>query len=83
MATPWFHFYLDYDPLPALQKKNGMPSSRLEWRKKTFKFSPKENLAKNPGKALQDGGKIKRLSKPSDLPGLKPSSPAQPGGFAQ
>ena len=53
MATPWFHFYLDYDPLPALQK-TVCPVLALNGEK-DLQVAPKENLAKIH-KALQDSG---------------------------
>ena len=53
MATPWFHFYLDYDPLPAL-KKTVCPVLALNGEK-DLQVAPKENLAKIL-KALQDSG---------------------------
>jgi len=53
MATPWFRFFLDYDPHPALQKTM-CPVLALNGEK-DLQVSPKENLAKIQ-KALQDGG---------------------------
>src|SRR6266403_3151384 len=65
MATPWFHFYLDYDPLPALQK-TACPVLALNGEK-DLQVSPKENLAKIQ-KALQDGGN--KDFQTLELPGL-------------
>ncbi|HEV1994324.1 MAG TPA: alpha/beta fold hydrolase [Candidatus Acidoferrum sp.] len=53
MVSPWFRFFLDYDPLPALQKTM-CPVLALNGEK-DLQVAPKENLAKIQ-KALQDGG---------------------------
>ncbi len=65
MATPWFRFYLDYDPRPALQKTM-CPVLALNGEK-DLQVSPKENLAKIQ-KALQDGGN--QDFQTLELPGL-------------
>jgi len=65
MATPWFLFYLDYNPLPALQKTL-CPVLALNGEK-DLQVSPKENLAKIQ-KALQDAGN--KDFQTIELPGL-------------
>src|SRR5437899_2204533 len=52
MVSPWFRFYLDYDPLPALQK-TACPVLALTGEK-DVQISPKERLA-NTQTTLQDG----------------------------
>jgi pimeloyl-ACP methyl ester carboxylesterase len=53
MVSPWFRFFLDYDPVLTLQKTT-CPVLSLNGEK-DLQVSPKENLAKIQ-KALQDGG---------------------------
>jgi pimeloyl-ACP methyl ester carboxylesterase len=65
MARPWFRFFLDYDPIPALQKTL-CPALALNGEK-DLQVSPKENLAKIQ-KALQDGGN--KDFQTIELPGL-------------
>ncbi len=65
MAAPWFRFFLDYDPIPALQKTL-CPVLALNGEK-DLQVSPKENLAKIQ-KALQDGGN--KDFQTIELPGL-------------
>src|SRR6266403_2249637 len=65
MVSPWFRFYLDYDPLPALQK-TACPVLALNGEK-DLQIAPKENLAKIQ-KALQDGGN--KDIQTTELPGL-------------
>jgi len=76
MATPWFHFYLDYDPLPALQK-TACPVLALNGEK-DLQVSPKENLAKIQ-KALQDGGN--KDFQTLGLPGLNHLLQHSPAGL--
>jgi uncharacterized protein len=53
MTSPWFRFFLDYDPVPAL-KKTQCPVLVLNGDK-DLQIASKENLAQIQ-KALQDGG---------------------------
>ena len=53
MTSPWFHFFLDYDPVPAL-KKTQCPVLALNGDK-DLQIASKENLAQIE-KALRDGG---------------------------
>lgn len=53
MTTPWFRFFLDYDPVPAL-KKTQCPVLALNGDK-DVQIASKENLAQIE-KALQGGG---------------------------
>jgi pimeloyl-ACP methyl ester carboxylesterase len=85
MVSPWFRFFLDYDPLPALQKTS-CPVLALNGEK-DLQVSPKENLAKIQ-KALQDGGN--RDFQTTELPGLNhlfqhgpTGSPTEYGGIEE
>jgi fermentation-respiration switch protein FrsA (DUF1100 family) len=53
LVSPWFRFFLDYDPVPTLQKTL-CPLLALNGEK-DLQIPPKENLAKIQ-KALQDAG---------------------------
>jgi fermentation-respiration switch protein FrsA (DUF1100 family) len=53
MVSPWFRFYLDYDPVPTLQK-TACPLLALGGGK-DLQVSSKPNLARIE-KALRDGG---------------------------
>jgi pimeloyl-ACP methyl ester carboxylesterase len=53
LISPWFRYYLDYDPVPVLQKTL-CPVLALNGEK-DLQVPPKENLAKIH-QALQDGG---------------------------
>lgn len=53
MTSPWFRFYLDYDPVPALQKT--MCPVLALGGEKDLQVPSKPNLAKIE-KALRDGG---------------------------
>ena len=53
MTSPWFRFFLDYDPLPAL-KKTQCPVLALNGDK-DLQIASKENLAQIE-KALREGG---------------------------
>lgn len=53
LMSPWFLFFLDHDPVPAL-KKTGCPVLALTGEK-DLQVAPKENLAAIQ-KALQEGG---------------------------
>ena len=53
LVSPWFRYFLDYDPVPALQKTT-CPVLALSGEK-DVQVPSKENLAKIQ-KALQDGG---------------------------
>ena len=53
MTLPWFRFFLDYDPIPAL-KKTQCPVLALNGDK-DLQIASKENLAQIQ-KALQEGG---------------------------
>ena len=76
MATPWFRFYLDYDPLPALQETL-CPVLALNGGK-DLQISPKENLAKIQ-KALQDSGN--KDFQATQLPGLNHLFQHAPAGL--
>ncbi len=65
MISPWFRFFLDYDPVPALQKTM-CPVLALDGEK-DLQVAPKENLARIQ-KALQDGGN--KDFQTLELPGL-------------
>jgi len=65
MVSPWFRFFLDYDPLPALQQTM-CPVLALNGEK-DLQVSSKENLAKIQ-KAPQDGGN--KDFQTTELPGL-------------
>jgi uncharacterized protein len=65
LASPWFHFFLDYDPVPALQKTL-CPVLALNGEK-DLQVPPKENLSKIQ-KALQDAGN--KDFQTTELPGL-------------
>jgi uncharacterized protein len=52
-SSPWFHYFLDYDPAPALQRTK-CPILALSGEK-DLQVPPKENLPLLR-KALQDGG---------------------------
>jgi uncharacterized protein len=85
MVSPWFRFYLDYDPLPALQK-TACPVLALNGEK-DLQVAPKENLAKIQ-KALQDGGN--KDFQTTELPGLNhlfqhgpTGSPTEYGGIEE
>ena len=53
MSSPWFRYFLGYDPLPALEKVN-CPVLAL-FGEKDFQVPPQENLPALK-KALEDGG---------------------------
>lgn len=85
MASPWFWFFLDYDPVPALQKTM-CPVLALNGEK-DLQVSPKENLAKIQ-KAMQDGGN--QDFQTTELPGLNhlfqhspTGSPTEYGGIQE
>ncbi len=85
MVSPWFRFFLDYDPLPALQKTM-CPVLALNGEK-DLQVSPKENLAKIQ-KALQVGGN--KDFQTTELPGLNhlfqhcpTGSPTEYGGIQE
>jgi len=85
MVSPWFRFYLDYDPLPALQK-TACPVLALNGEK-DLQISPKESLAKIQ-KTLQDGGN--KDFQTTELPGLNhlfqrgpTGSPTEYGGIEE
>jgi len=65
MASPWFRFYLDYDPLPALQQSK-CPVLALNGQK-DLQVAPKENLSRIE-QALRDGGN--KDYQATELPGL-------------
>jgi uncharacterized protein len=65
LASPWFRYFLDYDPVPALQKTL-CPVLALDGEK-DLQVPPKENLPKIQ-KALQDAGN--RDFQATELPGL-------------
>jgi uncharacterized protein len=64
-SSPWFRYFLDYDPLPALQKTK-CPVLALSGEK-DLQVPPKENLPL-VRKALQDGGN--KDYQVVELPGL-------------
>jgi pimeloyl-ACP methyl ester carboxylesterase len=85
MVSPWFRFFLDYDPVPTLQKTL-CPVLALNGEK-DLQVSPKENLAKIQ-KALQDGGN--KDFQTTELPGLNhlfqhgpTGSPTEYGGIQE
>ncbi len=85
LVSPWFRYYLDYDPLPAL-RKTMCPVLALSGEK-DLQVPPKENLAKIQ-KALQDGGN--KDFQTTELPGLNhlfqhgpTGSPTEYGGIAE
>jgi pimeloyl-ACP methyl ester carboxylesterase len=65
LASPWFRYFLDYDPVPALQATL-CPVLALDGEK-DLQVPPKENLARIQ-KALQDGGN--KDFQTTELPGL-------------
>jgi pimeloyl-ACP methyl ester carboxylesterase len=85
MTSPWFRFFLDYDPVPAL-KKTQCPVLALNGDK-DLQIAPKENLAQIQ-KALQEGGNKDFQTK--ELPGLNhlfqhapTGSPTEYGGIEE
>src|SRR5258708_5927021 len=85
MVSPWFRFFLDYDPVPTLQKTM-CPVLALNGEK-DLQVAPKENLAKIQ-KALQDGGN--KDFQTTELPGLNhlfqhgpTGSPTEYGGIQE
>ena len=85
MASPWFRFFLDYDPVPTLQKTM-CPVLALNGEK-DLQVAPKENLAKIQ-KALQEGGN--KDFQTTELPGLNhlfqhgpTGSPTEYGGILE
>ena len=85
LVSPWFRHYLDYDPLPALQKTM-CPVLALNGEK-DLQVPPKENLSKIQ-KALQDGGN--KDFQTIELPGLNhlfqhgpTGSPTEYGGIEE
>ena len=85
MTSPWFRFFLDYDPVPAL-KKTECPVLALNGDK-DLQMASKENL-EQIRKALQEGGNKDFQVK--ELPGLNhlfqhaPSgSPTEYGGIEE
>jgi uncharacterized protein len=65
MLLPWFRSFLDYDPVPTLQKTT-CPVLALNGEK-DLQVPPKENLAKIK-KALEDGGN--KDFQTTEMPGL-------------
>jgi pimeloyl-ACP methyl ester carboxylesterase len=65
LASPWFRYFLDYDPVPALQKTL-CPVLALDGEK-DLQVLPKENLAAIQ-KALKDAGNSDFQA--TELPGL-------------
>jgi uncharacterized protein len=65
LVSPWFRAFLDYDPVPALQK-TACPVLALNGER-DLQVPPKENLSKIK-KALEDGGNKDFQAK--ELPGL-------------
>ena len=65
ISSPWFRYFLDYDPAPALQKTK-CPVLALSGEK-DLQVPPKENLPLIK-KALEDGGNTD--FQVSELPGL-------------
>jgi pimeloyl-ACP methyl ester carboxylesterase len=65
LASPWFRYFLDYDPAPALQKTL-CPVLAIDGER-DLQVPPKENLA-GIQKALKDGGN--RDFQATELPGL-------------
>ena len=85
MSSPWFRFFLDYDPVPAL-KKTECPVLALNGGE-DLQMAPKENLAQIQ-KALQEGGNQDFQTK--ELPGLNhlfqhapTGSPTEYGGIEE
>ncbi len=85
LVSPWFRYYLDYDPVPALQKTM-CPVLALNGEK-DLQVPSKENLAKIQ-KALQDGGN--KDFQTIELPGLNhlfqhgpTGSPTEYGGIEE
>lgn len=85
MTSPWFRFFLDYDPVPALEKTH-CPVLALNGDK-DLQMAPKENLAQIQ-KALQQGGNKDFQTK--ELPGLNhlfqhalTGSPTEYGGIEE
>jgi pimeloyl-ACP methyl ester carboxylesterase len=85
MTSPWFRFFLDYDPVPALEKTH-CPVLALNGDK-DLQMAPKENLAQIQ-KALQQGGNNDFQTK--ELPGLNhlfqhalTGSPTEYGGIQE
>ena len=85
MASPWFRFFLDYDPVPAL-RKTMCPVLALNGEK-DLQIAPKENLA-GIQKALQEGGN--KDFQTTELPGLNhlfqhcpTGSPTEYGGILE
>lgn len=65
LVSPWFRAFLDYDPVPALQK-TACPVLALNGER-DLQVPPKENLSKIK-KALEDGGN--KDFQTVELPGL-------------
>lgn len=65
LISPWFRSFIDYDPVPALQK-TACPVLALNGEK-DLQVPPGENLPKIK-KALEDGGN--KDSQATELPGL-------------
>jgi pimeloyl-ACP methyl ester carboxylesterase len=85
MTSAWFRFFLDYDPVPALEK-TPCPVLALNGDK-DLQMAPKENLAQIQ-KALQEGGNKDFQTK--ELPGLNhlfqralTGSPTEYGGIEE
>jgi len=85
MTSPWFRFFLDYDPIPAL-KKTQCPVLALNGDK-DLQMASKENLGQIR-KALQEGGNKDFQTK--ELPGLNhlfqhapTGSPTEYGGIEE
>ena len=85
MTSPWFRFFLDYDPVPALERTH-CPVLVLNGDK-DLQMAPKENLAQIQ-KALQEGGNKDFQTK--ELPGLNhlfqhalTGSPTEYGGIEE
>jgi fermentation-respiration switch protein FrsA (DUF1100 family) len=85
LVSPWFRFFLDYDPVPTLQKTL-CPLLALNGEK-DLQIPPKENLAKIQ-KALQDAGNHDFQT--TELPGLNhlfqhapTGSPTEYGGILE
>ncbi|HXY23749.1 MAG TPA: alpha/beta hydrolase [Candidatus Acidoferrum sp.] len=65
MVSPWFRSFLDYDPVPTLQKTS-CPVLALNGER-DLQVPPKENLSKIK-KALEDGGN--KDFQTTEMPGL-------------
>src|SRR5207245_11752391 len=76
LVSPWFRFFLDYDPVPTLQKTL-CPVLALNGEK-DLQVPPKQNLAKIE-KALQDGGN--KDFQTIELPGLNHLLQHAPSGL--